>query len=54
MSLDLTPLSELLGVEVSAIDCRFLPDEALQADILTALYEHQVLVFRDQKLHQTS
>jgi len=50
MPLTLTPLSDLLGAEVSGVDCRTPPDAALQADIVAALHEHQVIVFRDQTL----
>ena len=50
MPLSLTPLSELLGVEVSGVDCRTPPDAALRTNILTALHTHQVLVFRKQRL----
>jgi len=50
MLFTLTPLSDLLGAEVSGVDCRTPPDAALQADIVAALHEHQVIVFRDQTL----
>lgn len=50
MSLTLIPLSDLLGVEVSGINCRTPPNAALKADIVAALYENQVIVFRDQEL----
>ena len=46
MPISKTPLSELLGVEVSGVDCRTPPDFALRADILSALHTHQVFVFR--------
>lgn len=50
MPLKLTPLSDLLGVEITGLDCRVPPDDALQAEILAALHEHQVLVFPKQTL----
>ena len=45
-----TPLSNLLGVEVAGVDCRIPPNDALKSDILYALHTHQVIVFRDQAL----
>ena len=50
MPISKTPLSELLGVDVSGVGCRTPPDVALRADILSALHTHQVLVFRKQTL----
>ena len=50
MPLTLTPLSDLLGVEIAGVDCRVPPSAAVKAEILEALYTHQVIVFRDQTL----
>lgn len=50
MPLSLSPLSDLLGVEVAGVDCRNPADDALKTHILDALYTHQVLVFRGQDL----
>ena len=50
MSLGLSPLSDLLGVEVTGVDCRVPVGDALKTNILDALYNHQVLVFRGQNL----
>ena len=50
MPLTLTPLSDLLGVEIAGIDCRVPPMVSVKSEILDALYTHQVIVFRDQML----
>lgn len=50
MPFTLTPLSDLLGVEIAGVDCRTPPGDALKGDILDALFTHQVIVFRDQTL----
>ena len=52
MPLTLTPLSDLLGVEIAGVDCRVPPSDAVKAEILDALYTHQVIVFRDQTLSE--
>ena len=52
MPLTLTPLSDLLGVEIAGVDCRVPPSAAVKAEILEALYTHQVIVFRDQTLSE--
>ena len=52
MPLTLTPLSDLLGVEIAGVDCRVPPSDAVKAEIFDALYTHQVIVFRDQTLSE--
>jgi len=41
-----------LGVEIAGVDCRVPPSAAVKAEILDALYTHQVIVFRDQTLSE--
>ena len=50
MPISKTPFSELLGVEVSGVDCRTPPDVVLRADIFSTLHTHQGLAFREQTL----
>jgi len=50
MTLSFKPLSGLMGAEILGFDCRHAPDEPTRDTILQALYDHQVLVFRDQDL----
>ena len=52
MPLTLTPLSDLLGVEIAGVDCRVPPLDTAKAEILDALFTHQVIVFRDQMLSE--
>lgn len=52
MPLTLTPLSDLLGVEIAGVNCHLPPSPAVKAEILEALYTHQVIVFRDQTLSE--
>ena len=52
MPLTLTPLSDLLGVEIAGVDCRVPPLDTVKAEILDALFTHQVIVFRDQMLSE--
>ena len=49
-SLELTPLSGTMGVEISGIDLSAGLDEATAAELRAALVEHHVIVFRDQEL----
>jgi alpha-ketoglutarate-dependent taurine dioxygenase len=49
-SLTFNPLCELLGAEITDFDCRPVPEPKTQQAIVTALHEHQVLVFRNQDL----
>lgn len=48
--LKVNPLSELMGGEIVGFDCRQPPNAESCAAILEALFQHQVLVFRDQVL----
>ena len=44
------PLCDLLGAEITDFDCAQVPEQQTRDAIVTALHEHQVLVFRDQHL----
>lgn len=50
--LSVKPFSGLMGAEVVDFDCRQPLDDLTREAILQALYKHQVLVFRYQKLNQ--
>jgi alpha-ketoglutarate-dependent taurine dioxygenase len=45
-----TPLSSLMGAEITGFDCREPVDAKLRDAIIEALYRHQILVFREQDL----
>ena len=46
MSLSITPLSDALGAEIRGVDPRLPLDEEIRSDILDALHDHIVLLFR--------
>lgn len=50
LSLDLTPLSGVLGAEVTGIDLAGALDDDVVAALGEALVDHHVLVFRNQQL----
>lgn len=50
MSLQVTPLSPVVGAEVSGIDLREPLDDATVAELRAALLEHLVLFFRGQDI----
>ncbi len=45
-----TPLSDLMGAEITEFDCREPVDAKTRDAIIEALYRHQILVFREQDL----
>ena len=48
-TLTVSPISGALGAEITGVDLARLDDASLKA-ILAAFLDHQVLVFRDQRL----
>ncbi|MED5357912.1 MAG: TauD/TfdA family dioxygenase, partial [Pseudomonadota bacterium] len=48
--ISVTPLSPVIGAEVSGVDLSQPLDNQLFQEIHDALIEHQVIFFRDQKM----
>ena len=49
-SLEITPLATQIGAEIRGVDLSKPVDDRLFVEIQQALFDHQVIVFRDQRL----